>query len=189
MAARYQSFIRAAISYQASKLSEQTQVVSTPTTPAQATNSSSFSVPSYFFYSHFRFKAGCCFSVHNDLTCSRAHALQSVEFSAIWLRLNSHSLTKFICAVYLSPNFSNYTKFFDYVTSKVEFILSLKPFVEISILGHFNVHHQLWLPSSFTDHPGELAFNFAILHDLEQPVQQPTCIPDRPGDTPNTLDL
>ncbi|MPC87602.1 hypothetical protein E2C01_082468 [Portunus trituberculatus] len=37
-----------------------------------------------------------------------------------------------------------------------------------SIDLHFNVHHKLWLSSPFTDHPGELAFNFAILHDLEQ---------------------
>ncbi|MPC77334.1 hypothetical protein E2C01_071786 [Portunus trituberculatus] len=53
----------------------------------------------------------------------------------------------------------------------------------------FNVHHQLWLSSPSTDQPGELAFNFAILHDLEQLVQHPTCIPDRLGDTPNILDL
>ncbi|MPC34339.1 hypothetical protein E2C01_027724 [Portunus trituberculatus] len=47
----------------------------------------------------------------------------------------------------------------------------------------------LWLSSPFTDHPGKLAFNFAILHDLEQLVQHPTRIPDRFGDTPNILDL
>ncbi|MPC42211.1 hypothetical protein E2C01_035827 [Portunus trituberculatus] len=43
--------------------------------------------------------------------------------------------------------------------------------------------------SSKTDHPGELAFNFATLHDLEQLVEHPTHIPDRLGDTPNILDL
>ncbi|MPC54085.1 hypothetical protein E2C01_047992 [Portunus trituberculatus] len=53
----------------------------------------------------------------------------------------------------------------------------------------FNVHHQLWLSSPFTDHPGEQAFNFAILHDLEQLVQHPTRIPDLLGYTPNILDL
>ncbi|MPC58619.1 hypothetical protein E2C01_052626 [Portunus trituberculatus] len=51
------------------------------------------------------------------------------------------------------------------------------------------VHHQLWLSSPFTDHPGELTFNSAILHDLQQLVQHPTRIRDRPGDTPNILDL
>ena len=41
----------------------------------------------------------------------------------------------------------------------------------------------------FTYHPGELAYNFAILHDLEQLIQHPTRIPDRLGATPNILDL
>ena len=39
------------------------------------------------------------------------------------------------------------------------------------------------------DHPGELVYNFAILYDLEQRVQHPTRIPDRHGDTQNTLNL
>ncbi|MPC66984.1 hypothetical protein E2C01_061144 [Portunus trituberculatus] len=47
-----------------------------------------------------------------------------------------------------------------------------------------NVHHQLWLSSPFTGHPGELAFNFAILHDIEQLVQHPTRIPDRLEESP-----
>ncbi|MPC29190.1 hypothetical protein E2C01_022411 [Portunus trituberculatus] len=59
---------------------------------------------------------------------------------------------------------------------------------EISILGDFNVHHQLWLSSPITDHPGELALKFAILHDLEKLVQH-SRISDRLGDTPSSLDL
>ncbi|MPC08765.1 hypothetical protein E2C01_001356 [Portunus trituberculatus] len=61
------------------------------------------------------------------MTCSRAHALESSKSSSIWLRLNSHCLTKFICAVYLSPNSSNYSKFFDYLTCKVDQVLDLHP--------------------------------------------------------------
>ncbi|MPC45217.1 hypothetical protein E2C01_038910 [Portunus trituberculatus] len=154
-----------------------------------ATDSSPFSVPSYFLYSHFCSKAGCCIYIRNDLTCSRAHTLKSSEFITIWLRLNSHFLSKFFSAVYLSPNYSDYSKFFDYLTFKVEHILSLCPFAEISILRDFNVYHQHWLSSPFTDHPDELTFNFVILHDLEQLVQHPTHIPDRLGDKPNILDL
>ncbi|MPC58327.1 hypothetical protein E2C01_052325 [Portunus trituberculatus] len=48
---------------------------------------------------------------------------------------------------------------------------------------------QVWLSSPFTDHPGELACNFAILHDLEQLVQHPARIPRYLGDTNNSLDL
>ncbi|MPC23847.1 hypothetical protein E2C01_016915 [Portunus trituberculatus] len=105
------------------------------------------------------------------------------------INVPSHSLTKLICAVYLSPNSSDYNKFFDYLTSKVEHNLFLYPFAEVSILGDFNVHHHLWSSSPFTDYPGELAFNFAILHDLEQLMQHPTRNPDRLGDMPNILDL
>ncbi|MPC12805.1 hypothetical protein E2C01_005515 [Portunus trituberculatus] len=146
---------------------------------SEATDSSPFSVPSYFLCSHFRSKAGCCVYVSNDLTCSHAHALESSEFATIWLRLNSHSLTKFICTVYFSPNSPDY----------MEHILSLYPFAEIFILGNFIVHHQLWLSSPFTDHPGENAFNLAILHDLGQLVQHPTRIFNRLGDTPNIFYL
>ncbi|MPC65531.1 hypothetical protein E2C01_059668 [Portunus trituberculatus] len=71
----------------------------------------------------------------------------------------------------------------------MEHILFLYPFAEISILGDYNVHHQLWLSSPLTDHPGELTFNFAILHDLQQLVQHPTRILDRLGDTLNIPDL
>ena len=63
----------------------------------------------------------------------------------------------------------------------MDHILSMYPFAEISFLGDFNVHHQLLVFSPITNHPGELAFNFGILHDLEQLVQCPDRIPDRLG--------
>ncbi|MPC53662.1 hypothetical protein E2C01_047560 [Portunus trituberculatus] len=52
-----------------------------------------------------------------------------------------------------------------------------------------SVDLQLWFSSPFTDYLGELAFNFAYLHDLEQLVQHPTHIPDCLADTPSILDL
>ncbi|MPC78573.1 hypothetical protein E2C01_073062 [Portunus trituberculatus] len=61
-------------------------------------------------------------------------------------------------------------------------------FAEISILRDFNVYHQLLISSLFTDYPSELAFNFAIVYDIEQLVQHPIRIRDRLGDTPNILD-
>ena len=105
------------------------------------TDSNPFSVPSYLLYPHFQSKADCCPYVRNDITCSRAHNLESSEFSTIWIRLQYHSLIKFICAVYLSPKTSDYVKFFYYLFSKVKYILSHFPYAEISILGDFNVHH------------------------------------------------
>ncbi|MPC74919.1 hypothetical protein E2C01_069299 [Portunus trituberculatus] len=99
------------------------------------------------------------------------------------------SLYKFICAFYLSRNSSDCKEFFDYSTSKVEYIQSFYPFAEISTLGDFNVHQQLGLSSLFTDHPGELALHSAILHDLEHLVQHSTCVRDRLKDAPNILDF
>ncbi|MPC54811.1 hypothetical protein E2C01_048738 [Portunus trituberculatus] len=74
----------------------------TKTQLSEATDSSPFLVPSYFLYFHFRSKTGCCVQslaplfnpgcvyVRNDLAYSHAHALESSEFSTIWLRFNSH---------------------------------------------------------------------------------------------------
>ena len=161
----------------------------TETQVGETTDSKPFSVPSYCLYSNFKAKAGCCAYVRADVSCSRVANLESPDFSSLWLRLNINSQAKYFCAVYLSPNSTNYQEFFDYLTSKVEHILSHSPFAEISILGDFNVHHQQRLSSTFTSPSGELAFQFALLNDLDQIVNQPTRIPDRLGDRPSILDL
>ncbi|MPC32108.1 hypothetical protein E2C01_025413 [Portunus trituberculatus] len=64
-----------------------------------------------------------------------------------------------------------------------------KPSLVVSFWEGDKKYPQLWLSSPFNDYPGELAFNFAVLHDLEKLVQHPTRIPDCLGDTPNILDL
>ena len=128
--------------------------------------------------------------MRNDIICSLAHNLEYSKFSTIWLRLQCHSQTKFIYVAYISPSFSNYVKLFNYyLTSKVGYILFHFPNADISILGDFNVHLQLWLSSYFTDQPDEQAFNFVIYHDLEQLVQFCNRIPDCIRDTPNILDF
>ena len=152
-------------------------------------DSDRFSVDSYCLYPHFTAKGGCCAYVRNDVINSRVQDLESSEFSTIWLKLSLHSTTKFFCSVYLSPNSTDYPKFFDYLNSKIEHILSSNPFAEVTILGDFNVHHRQWLSSNSTDRPGKLAFYFSINNDLEQLVQCPTRYPDRYGDVPNLLDL
>ncbi|MPC30318.1 hypothetical protein E2C01_023578 [Portunus trituberculatus] len=62
-------------------------------------------------------------------------------------------------------------------------------------------HYSVLLPNAKVNHYSEspygeetinvreVAFNFAIFHDLEQLVQHPTRIPDCLGDTPNIIDL
>src|ERR1700755_743886 len=117
-----------------------------------------YSVFYYCLYLQFSAKGGCCAYVRNDVVCSRVSNLESSEFSTLWLRLSCHSTTKFIYSVYLSPNSTDYPKFFDYLNSKIEDILSSSPFCEIIILGDFNVHHRQWFFSSSHDTAGERVF-------------------------------
>ncbi|KAL7634069.1 UNVERIFIED_CONTAM: hypothetical protein RMT77_015397 [Armadillidium vulgare] len=161
----------------------------TETQVSGCSDSKPYSVSSYCLYPQFSAKGGCCAYVRNDVVCSRVSNLESSEFSTLWLKLSCNSTTKFICSVYLSPNSTDYPKFFDYLNSKVEHILSSTPFSEIIILGDFNVHHHQWLSSSSHHPDGELIFNFSIQNNLEQLVHLPTRIPDRLGDEPNILDL
>ena len=161
----------------------------TETQVSECSDSKPYSVSSYCLYPQFSAKGGCCAYVRNDVVCSRVSNLESSEFSTLWLKLSCNSTTKFICSVYLSPNSTDYPKFFHYLNSKIEHILSSSPFSEIIILGDFNVHHRQWLSSSSHDPAGELAFQFSIQNNLEQLVHLPTRIPDRLGDEPNILDL
>src|ERR1700755_643843 len=161
----------------------------TETQVFECSDSKPYSVSSYCLYPQFSAKGGCCAYVHNDVVCSRVFNLESSEFSTLWLKLSCNSTTKFICSVYLSPNSTDYPKFFDYLNSKIEHILSSSPFSEIIVLGDFNVHHRQWLSFSSHDPAGELAFNFSIQNNLEQLVQLPTRIPDRLGNEPYLIDL
>lgn len=71
----------------------------------------------------------------------------------------------------------------------MQYILTLAPFAEIYILGDFNVHNQLGLSSSYTDQPGEEAYNVTLHINIQQLVQHPTSITDHLRHTPNILDL
>ena len=133
-------------------------------------DSKPYSVNSYTLFIQFSAKGGCCSYVRSDITCSRVSDLESSMFSSIWLRLSCQSTSKFICSVYLSPNSTDYPKFFDYLNSKIKHILSHSPFPETIILGDFNVHHRHWLCSSSHDPAGELPFDFSIRNNLEQLV-------------------
>src|SRR6201990_1813685 len=130
----------------------------TETQMFERSDSKPYSVSYYCLYPQFSAKGGCCTYVRKDVACSRVSNLESSEFSTLWLKLSCNSTTKFICSVYLSPNSTDYPKFFDYLNSKIEHILSSSPFSEIIILGDFNVHHRQWLSSSSQDPAGELAF-------------------------------
>src|ERR1700755_2233679 len=152
----------------------------------ERSDSKPYSVSSYCHYPQFSAKGGCCAYVRNDVVCSRVSNLESYEFSTLWLKLSCNSTTKFNCSVYLFPNYTDYPKFFNYLNSKIEHILS-SPFSESIILGDSIVHHSQWLSSSSYDPAGELAFQFSIQNNIEQLVHLITRIPDPLDDEPNIL--
>ena len=79
---------------------------------------------------------------------------------------------------------------FDSISSNIDEVLSINPYVNIFVFGDFNVHHKDWLAySGGTDQPGELCYNFSIANDLTQMVNFPTRIPDCDSHNPALLDL
>ena len=104
-----------------------------------------------------------------------------IQTALVFICLRLH--IEFTCAVYFSHNSSDYKKFFGNLSSKVEHILPLFPFAEISILGDFEV----WVFLSFHQPSCVGSLLLPILHDLVQLVQLYTCIPDHLGDTLNIL--
>ena len=81
----------------------------TETQLGEATDSRPYSVPSYFLYTNFKAKGGCCVYVRNNISCSRVPDCDSSEFSTLWLRLTSNSLTRYFCAVYLWADVQNFS--------------------------------------------------------------------------------
>ena len=60
--------------------------------------------------------------------------------------------------------------------------------VSLSLRGDF-YSLRYGFPLIITNNLGELVFNFAVLHDLEQQVRHPIHIRDCLGDMPNILDI
>jgi len=145
-----------------------------------ATDAVHFLFPSIFSILIFNTKLDVA-SMYATITCFRANGLEYSEFS-IWLRLNCHTFTKFICAVYFSLNSFDYLKFFRLFDFQSGADLDWFSF-------NWNLHFRRFQcsPPALADQPGERAFIFAILHDLGQLVQHPTRITDRLGDTSNIL--
>ena len=108
----------------------------TKTQVSECSDSKLYSVSSYCLFPQFSAKGGWCAYANSDSVCSRVSNLESSEFSTLWLKLSCNSTTKFISFAYLSPNSTDYPKFFDYLNSKIEHFLS-SSFSEIIILRWF----------------------------------------------------
>lgn len=148
--------------------------------------------PNYSLFHCFRFKGGVCAYADSSVSISHIHTLDSCSpaFQLFWLKLSFSRCNKYYCCVYRSPNDNDSTSLFSLLNSHCEDILRSDPSAELCILGDFNAHNADWLPySSHTDPAGRAAEHFSITNSFTQLVTFPTRIPDRFGDTAQTLDL
>ena len=83
----------------------------------------------------------------------------------------------------------SFNKFFDFLSEKIDYIISEFPSAEVVILGDFNVHSREWLGSTKTDPQGRAAETFSISSSLTNLIREPTYFPRVPTHNSNLLDL
>ena len=82
---------------------------------------------------------------------------------------------------------------FDYISSKIDEVLSINPSANVFVIRDINIDYKDWLTySGGTDrlcYNYELYYNFSISNDLTQMVNFPTWIPDCDSHSTALLDL
>ena len=79
---------------------------------------------------------------------------------------------------------------FDFTSSNIDEVPSIKPSANVFVLGDFNGHHKDMLTYfGGTDRTGELCYNFSISNDRTQMVNFPTQIPNCYCHSPVLSDL
>ena len=108
------------------------------------------------------------------------------------MRFNSRKLCRFLFMFFTgSTSFSVLLHFllsitrksssllliFDAISSNIDEVLTISPYIDVFVFGDFNFHNKDWVTvSGGTDKPGELCYNFCISNDLTQMVNFPTQI-------------
>ena len=156
---------------------------------SKAASTNPFHISHYNLYSNFRFKGGVCAYCNINTPIARFDKFDSPLYDTIWLKIILPSTTIFLCFCYCSPNSTNFTSFFDYLTSCRESLLSSHPHAEVLFIGDFNVHNTEWLGSTTTDLGGIEAHSFSVINEMEQLIKHTTRVPDRHDHASNTLDL
>ena len=78
----------------------------------------------------------------------------------------------------------------DFISSKIDELLSVNPSTDVLVFGGFNTHHKDWLTySGGTPRPSEFCNNFSMSKDLTQMVNFPTWIPNCDSHSPALLDF
>ena len=149
--------------------------------------------PGYELFSSFFPNGGISAYVCSDVQSFYLPQIDLINpgFQLIWMKIFLPNTSKFICALYRSPNSTNHELLFDHLSKTIGAITLQSPRSEITILGDFNVYNPNWLTHSphITSPAGHDAEAYAIVNGLSQLISEPTRILDRPGDKANTLDL
>ena len=113
--------------------------------------SPNLNISNYNLFHNFRYKGGVCAytNINTPVTC--LDNLLSPNFDVLWLKLTLPTTTIILSFCYCSPNGTDFTTFFHYLTTTHENVISTYPNAEVLYLGDFNVHHKEWLGSSMTD--------------------------------------
>ena len=127
--------------------------------------------------------------IKEGLPLARETAFETLKDSYLCFRLALIHSTSYLFFLYRSPS-STSCEILDSISTNIEKALALHPTANIFVFGDFNAHHSDWLTfSNGTNIPGERSYNFAVSHDLDQIINQPTRIPDTDMQEPTLLDL
>ncbi|KAL7631135.1 UNVERIFIED_CONTAM: hypothetical protein RMT77_018563 [Armadillidium vulgare] len=125
-------------------------------------NSNFFNISNYNLFHNFRSKGGVCAYVNTNTPVTRLVNFESPNLDVMWLKIFLPSTTIILCFCYCSPNRTDFSTFFEYLTTSHETVTSSHPNIEVLYLGDFNVHNTEWLGSSHTDPVGEEAESFSF---------------------------
>lgn len=108
----------------------------------------------------------------DNFTATRQPEYEHPQHEMICLKLSLPGRTVFMFCIYRPP--SSDDSIYDVIAEHIDTIQGISPRSEIIVLGDMNAHHEEWLGSKKTDTHGESAFDFALIHNLHQLVEQPT---------------
>ena len=103
---------------------------------------------------------GLAVYVKEGLPFARDLSLENSADSYLYFRLALLHSVSYFFFLYRSPS-SSLCTVFDFISSKIDEVLSINPSANVFVFGDFNVHHEDWLTySGGTDRTGELCYNF-----------------------------
>src|ERR1700755_2907592 len=90
-------------------------------------NSNFFNISNYNLFHNFRSKGGVCAYVNTNTPVTRLVNFESSNFDVMWLKIFLPTTTIILCFCYCSPNRTDFSSFFEYLTTSHETLTSSHP--------------------------------------------------------------